>query len=241
MIDLKTIQNELYSLGNTEKIESAKRYFKTKKGQYAEADVFLGINLPQLRSLSLKFLDINLNQLQVMLFSKFHEERMLALLILVNRFQKSKSHTQKDEIFQFYTNWDNIMQVNNWDLVDTSCRIIIGVYLMNNPLQLDLLTRLALSDSIWLRRISIVSTFEFIQNDKFDTTYKISNLLLNDDEDMIQKAVGWMLKEIGKRDKNSEINFLFQHRGLIPPKIMRFATENFSTHEKDLLRKFSKI
>lgn len=241
MLDLKTIQTELYSLGKTEKIESTKRYFKTKKGQYAEADVFLGINLPQLRSPSLKFLDINLNQLQVMLFSKFHEERMLSLLILVSRFQKSQSHTEKDEIFRFYTNADNIMQVNNWDLVDTSCRIIIGVYLMNNPLNMDLLTRLALSDNIWLRRISIVSTYEFIRNNKFDTTYRISNLLLNDDEDMIQKAVGWMLKEIGKIDKSSEINFLIQHRGLIPPKIMRFATGNFSSHEKDSLRKFSRI
>lgn len=194
------MQTELYSLGNTEKIESTQRYFKTKKGQYAEADVFLGINLLHLRSLSLKFRDITLNQLQVMLFSKFHEERMLSLLILVSRFHKSQSHTEKGEIFRFYTDADNIMQVNNWDLVDTSCRIIIGVYLMNNPLHMDLLTRLALSDNIWLRRISIVSTYEFIRNDKFDTTYRISNLLLNDDEDMIQKAVDWMLKEIGKRE-----------------------------------------
>jgi len=239
LLDIKTIQTELYSLGNEEKIGSIKRYFKTEKGQYAKADVFLGISIPQLRNLSSRFQDTDLNHLQLMLFSKFHEERMLSLLILVRKFQKFKIHSERDEIFTFYTDSKNIIQVNNWDLVDTSCRNIIGAYLMDNPLHINLLTKLAQSSNIWLRRISIVSTYEFISKGKFDIAYRIAKLVLGDNEDMIQKAVGWMLREIGKRDKNSEINFLIMHRAVMPCKVMRYAIEIFSPYEKDTVRKFS--
>jgi len=233
---LRTIQTELYSLGNAEKVGSIKRYFKTEKGQYAEPDVFLGISVPQLRFLSAKYLDSILDQLQIMLSSKFHEERMLSLLILVKKFQKSKSQTERDEIFRFYIASKNIIQVNNWDLVDTSCSNIIGAYLMDNPLHLCLLTKFSRSSNIWVRRISIVSTFEFIRRGKFDVAFEIVKLLLGDNEDMIQKAVGWMLREIGKRDKDLEIKFLIQHQAVMPHKVMRYATENFNAFEKDSLR-----
>lgn len=235
MFDIKTIQTELYSLGDVKKVESIKRYFKTEKGQYAETDVFLGISIPQLRFLSSKFMDTDLDELQTMLSSKFHEERMLSLLILVRKFQKSKSHREKDEIFRFYIASQNIIQVNNWDLVDTSCRNIIGAYLVDNPIHICLLTKLASSSNIWVRRISIVSTYEFIRRGKFDITFELVKLLLDDKEEMIQKAVGWMLREIGKRDKDLEIKFLMQHKAVIPRKVMRYATENFDAIEMDSL------
>lgn len=182
-------------------------------------------------------MNASLEQLQIMLFSKFHEERMLSLLILVRKFQKSKSHIEKDIIFKFYADERNILQVNNWDLVDVSCRNIVGTYLMDNPLHINILTKLAQSKNMWMRRISIVSTYEFIRKGEFDFAYKIVKLLLRDNEDIIQKAVGWMLREIGKRDKNSEINFLVLCRTDIPPKVMRYAIENFNFDEKALLRK----
>lgn len=241
LFDINTIQTELYSLSNKEKIDTVKRFFKTEKGQYAETDVFLGINIPMLRKLSFKFLNASLDQLQIMLFSNFHEERMLSLLILVRKFQKSTNHRERDEIFRFYTDARNILQVNNWDLVDSSCRSIIGAYLMDNPLQITLLSKLAQSSNIWLRRISIVSTFEFIRKGYFDFTYKIISLLLYDEEDMVQKAIGWMLREIGKRDIKSEINYLILNRTVIPPKVLNYAMENFDYSERVLVKKSSGI
>lgn len=160
---------------------------------------------------------------------------MLSLLILVRKFQKSKSHSEKDDVFRFYIASKNIIHINNWYLVDTSCRNIIGAYLVDNPVHICLLTKLASSSNIWMRRISIVSTFEFIRRGKFDITFELVKLLLDDKEEMIQKAVGWMLREIGKRNKDLEIKFLMQHKTVIPRKVMRYATENFDAREMDSL------
>ncbi|MBE0538657.1 MAG: DNA alkylation repair protein, partial [Ignavibacterium sp.] len=197
-------------------------FFKTGKGEYGEGDVFAGLNVPTQRKLARDFRDLSFSDLKILLNSTVHEERLISLLILVDRYEKGEMQ-EKKVIFSFYLK--NRKGINNWDLVDLSAPKIIGKHLLNK--NKSLLFKFAVSKNLWDRRIAVLSTYEFIRNNDFTTTLKIAQLLLEDEHDLIHKAVGWMLREIGKRDLETEENFLKLRYKKIPRTMLRYAIEKF--------------
>jgi len=228
----KIIHNDLMLLANKEIAEHSQRFFKTGKGEYGESDIFLGIRVPVLRKLVNKYRGISLEEVSKLLHSKFHEERLLAVLMLVQLF-KTGGDEEQNQIYCLYL--ENTKFINNWDLVDISAGNIVGAYLYEKdrvPLY-----RLVKSQNLWERRISIISTFHFIRNYDFDDTLKIAEILLNDKEDLIHKAVGWMLREVGKRELEIEEEFLQEHYMKMPRTMLRYAIEKFpETRRKMYLR-----
>ena len=219
---VKDIKKRLRDLGDKKKAEVLQKFFKTGPGEYGEGDVFLGIVVPQLRKLAKEYQDITLKDVELLLKSSIHDERLLSLFILVLKFSKG-DREEKKRIYELYLK--NIQYVNNWDLVDGSAQYIVGAYLMDKgkkPLYL-----LAKSKSLWPRRIAIMSTFHFIKHNLFEETLKISELLLSDREDLIHKAVGWMLREVGKRHMATEEAFLKEHYKNMPRTMLRYAIERF--------------
>ncbi len=225
---LNNLKKELAGFGNPEKARILSGFFKTGKGQYGYGDVFLGVKVPETRSVAKKFNELNLKDLKKLLSSKIHEERLCALLILVDIFKQSDSKNKKI-IVDFYLK--NIRKVNNWDLVDLSADKILGNYLIDKDK--SVLYKLVKSQNIWERRISVISTFAFIKNNKFDDTIKISEILLNDKHDLIQKAVGWMLREMGKRDEKVLIKFLDKHYRTMPRTMLRYVVERLDEKKKE--------
>jgi 3-methyladenine DNA glycosylase AlkD len=221
-VSAKEITERLHKLGNKKRAENSARYFKTAPGEYGEGDIFLGIRVPELRKLAKEYRDIPWSEAEKLLRSPIHEERLLALLIFVLLFSKGNPSTQK-EIYTLYLN--NTKFINNWDLVDTSAQHIVGIFLMDKSKKP--LYRLAKSTNIWERRIAIMSTFYFIRQNVFSETLRIAQMLLCDKEDLIHKAVGWMLREIGKRDLQIEENFLKPHYNKMPRTMLRYAIEKF--------------
>ncbi len=203
------------------------RFFKTGKGEYGEGDKFIGATMPSLRQLAKDFILLKLRHIENLLHSKVHEERMLALLILMFQFNLAKKHNdtnQQKHIYNYYLS--QVDHINNWDLVDVTCRDIIGGFLLNKPKkQKDILIRLSKSDHLWEKRIAIVCTWQFIREYQFDYTLRISKILLNDEHDLIHKAVGWMLREIGKKDLQTLMQFLQQHYKKMPRTMLRYAIE----------------
>ena len=197
------------------------RFFKTAKGEYAEGDIFAGIKVPVSRKIAKQFKDLSLNDLSKIIKSKIHEERLIALFILVDKMKKP-DEKEKEKIYKFYLK--NLKYVNNWDLVDLSAEKIIGDYLFDK--KKELLFKLA-KGNLWERRISVMSTFNFIKKKDYSTTLKICKLLLNDKEDLIHKATGWMLREIGNRDLKREEGFLKLHYRNMPRTMLRYAIEKF--------------
>ena len=224
---LAQIIRNLAQLKNPDRAKNLSWFFKTGKGQYGEGDIFLGISVPEQRKVAKKHVDLSLNDLQELLNSKVHEHRFTALLILVSKYRKAEE-SLKEEIFYFILK--NTENINNWDLVDLSAPRIIGDYLLNK--ERSILYKLAKSKSVWERRISILSTFKFIDNDDFKDALKISELLLHDEHDLIHKAVGWALREIGKRDQNLEERFLNKHYLYMPRTMLRYAIEKFDEKKK---------
>ena len=229
---MQTLHQSLISLKSPEKATFLQRFFKTGKGEYAEGDIFLGLAVPQIRSTIKTFYNLSLNEIESSLHSKFHEERLSALLILVHRYEKNPKN--RKEIFDFYL--DNRKAVNNWDLVDLSSHKIIGHFLFNfredYPVYKVLLANLTKSTNLWERRIAIVSTYYFIRNNQFDETLHISELLLKDKHDLIHKAVGWMLREVGKKDVGVLKSFLKKHNHEMPRTMLRYAIERFPEEER---------
>jgi 3-methyladenine DNA glycosylase AlkD len=207
----------------------SQRFFKTGRGEYGEGDKFLGIRVPVIRKQVKKYSSATVEDAKALLRSEFHEERLFALLFLVALYSKSAERKQKD-IFKCYLN--HTQYVNNWDLVDSSAPYIVGPYLINKDK--SVLYKLSISKSIWERRIAIMSTAYFIQKGKFDDTLTLSEQLLNDKEDLIHKAVGWMLREIGKREVSVEKAFLDRFSHIMPRTMLRYAIEKFP--EKERLR-----
>ena len=224
---LNEIKSDLSQLGNPEKARILSRFFKTAKGQYGEGDIFLGIPVPEQRKVAKKYSNLPLNDLQELLSSEVHEHRLTALLILVNKYNKADS-ASKTIIFNFYMK--NTTNINNWDLVDLSAPKIVGDYLLNKDR--SVLFKLARSDNLWERRIAVLSTFTFIKNNDFKDTLKISKVLLLDDHDLIHKAVGWMLREIGKRDQEIEERFLKKHYTQMPRTMLRYAIEKLNERKR---------
>ncbi len=222
-----SIQNELRRLGNNEIAEHSQRFFKTGKGEYGDGDKFLGIRVPILRKFAKKYNGTSVEDVSKLLKSQFHEERLLAIIMLVGLFKRAKEKDQKS-IYDFYL--DNTQFINNWDLVDCSAEHIVGVFLY--VIDKEPLYTLADSNNLWERRISIISTLYFIKQNKFADSLKISEILLHDEEDLIHKAVGWMLREIGKRDIEVEEGFLKKHYKNMPRTMLRYAIEKFSEEKR---------
>lgn len=221
-MNLETIRDEMDLLKNPAKKEVLQRFFKTAPGEYAEGDIFIGITVPQLRTLAQRFLSIDTTILHVLLCSQIHEERFLALLILVYRYNKADK-SEREWIFSFYC--EHLHSVNNWDLVDTSADKIIGHYIYDK--KSDLLFDLISSSNLWYRRIAIVASFYFIKQNRFDETLALSEHVLDDPEPLIHKATGWMLREVGKRDLSVEQTFLRKHYRTMPRTMLRYAIERF--------------
>ncbi len=220
---LNSLEKDLQAAANKEKAVLLQRFFKTGKDEYGEGDVFLGIMVPEQRKLVLKYKDLPVKDIQKLLESGIHEYRLTGILILVNQYKRANDKKKK-EIFDFYLK--NAKYVNNWDLVDLSAPNIIGSYLLDKNRKI--LYKLAKSSDLWERRISIISTFAFIRNNDFKDSLKISEILLKDEHDLIHKAVGWMLREVGKRSLSTEEEFLKKHYKKMPRTMLRYAIEKFS-------------
>lgn len=215
---LNSLVSELKSLTNPPKAKDLSWFFKTNPGQYGEGDKFLGIVVPLQRKLVNLYWDtITLSDIQALLDSPYHEFRLTGLLILVKQYPKNKK-----SIFDFYL--QNTSRVNNWDLVDLSCRDIVGAYCYENN-NYSILTKLSKSKDLWEKRISIVSTAFYIKNNHFSPTLEISQALLSDPHDLIHKAVGWMLREVGKKDQKTLLNFLDQFYSQMSRTTLRYAIE----------------
>lgn len=218
------ILKEILTYRNKEKGALLNRFFKTGKGQYGEGDIFLGITVPLSRSIAKKYIDIDLKDVHGLLKNKYHEVRLIALLILVQKFKSAKKESEKEKIYNFYLN--NTKYINNWDLVDLSSSYIVGGYLVDKDRKV--LLKLAKSNNLWERRISIISTFSFIFNNESEWTFKITKILMEDKHDLIQKACGWMLREVGKRVSEKELrNFLDKHTKEMPRTMLRYSIERF--------------
>lgn len=225
--NLKKMTEELQKLQDPEKARILSGFFKTGKGQYGECDVFLGIKVPQQRKIAREFSGIPLDDVGELLKSNFHEFRLTSLLILVIKYKKENPDGRK-EIVDFYLN--NLENINNWDLVDSSAPYILGDFLMDKDR--SILYKLAKSNNLWERRIAILSTFAFIKNNQFDDALNISEILVADEHDLIHKAVGWMLREIGKRDVRIEEVFLQKYCRKMPRTMLRYAIEKFSRDKR---------
>jgi len=220
MLTFLDFKKELKNKADPKRAKITQRFFKTGPGEYGEGDVFLGIVVPEVRKLVKKYSNLKIKEIIKLLHSKIHEERLTALLIMVKKFPIEEN---KEKIYNLYLK--NTKYINNWDLVDLSADKIVGDYLLNKPK--SILYKLARSKSIWERRISIIATFNFIKNNKFTETLKISKILLNDEHNLIHKAVGWMLREVGKRDLKTEERFLKKYYPKMPRTMLRYALEKF--------------
>lgn len=221
------IQKELQRYASPAKAKILQGFFKTGPREYGEGDVFIGVQVPAIRQVANEFQDLPLVKIVRLLKSKIHEERLTALLILVIRFAKG-NEAERARVFKLYL--QHTRHINNWDLVDLSAAKIVGAFRADRPK--DVLYRLAHSNSLWERRIAIVSTFHFIRQNKFADTLKIAEILLYDKEDLIHKAAGWMLREVGKRDQACEERFLAKHYKRMPRTMLRYAIERFSESKR---------
>ena len=228
----KEVINALKLVATEERRKVNEWFFKTGKGEYGYGDIFLGVTVPNIRRIAKKFSqEISLQELVELIRNPIHEVRLCALIILVNKYKKEDS----EKIYQYYLK--HLNSVNNWDLVDTSAPYIVGDYLYKNPKKSKILLEFSQSENLWIRRISIVSTLTFIKNNEFNQTLKIANLLIYDDHDLIHKAVGWMLREIYKRDESLIKQFLRQNYAQIPRTTLRYAIERMDKEERLLYLK----
>jgi len=226
---MKQFQNDLRKYSDKDKAKILQGFFKTGKGEYGEGDVFLGVSVPQIRTIARGASGrLSFGELQSLINSKIHEERLGALLILVDMYNKGDG-LEKERVFKFYKT--NTSRINNWDLVDLSAPNIVGDYLLKQE-DRSLLYSLADSDNLWERRIAIVSTFAFIRAGQFDDTLKIANILMGDEHDLIHKAVGWMLREVGKRNIIVLEKFLKDNYNELPRTTLRYAIEWFGESER---------
>jgi len=226
------IVKELKFQKNPEQAKILSGFFKTGKGQYGEGDIFWGIRVPVQREIAKKFKEASLSDIQELLNSKIHEHRMTGMFILVEKYKKAEN---KREIYDFYLK--NTKNINNWDLVDLTAPNIVGSFLLENKKDRKILYSLVKSKNLWERRISILSTFTLLRNKEYEDTLKIAEILLKDEHDLIHKAVGWMLRELGKRDKKVEIEFLEKYYKTMPRTMLRYAIEKFDGKEKIIFMK----
>lgn len=228
MSQLSALKNDLRSYLDPAKAEFLPRFFKTGTGQYAEGDKFLGVVVPNSRKVAAKYIELPLQDVLILLSSEWHEERLIALFIMVLQFKKGGPKEQ-ERIFNAYLR--NTQYINNWDLVDSSAHHIIGEHLIDKPK--DILYKFANSNDLWKKRIAIIATYAFIKQKDATETFKIAEILLNDSHDLIHKAVGWMLREVGKNcGQEVEESFLQKHYKQMPRTALRYAIERMSDSKK---------
>ena len=229
---INIIIDELQLLSTDEKRNILPRFFKTDKGEYGEGDKFLGVSVPDVRKVAKNHKNATINELTEMMQSEWHEVRLCSLLIMVEQFKKTDDEVRK-RIVDFYLTVTN--RINNWDLVDLSCPAIIGEYLLNRSH--DLLYRLAESSLLWENRIAIVSTIIFIRHGQLDDTFNLSTKMMNHPHDLMHKAIGWMLREAGKRDESRLYNYVKTYRLEMPRIMLRYAIEKFDRNVRAELMK----
>ncbi|HEY1064019.1 MAG TPA: DNA alkylation repair protein [Candidatus Saccharimonadales bacterium] len=226
MSTAQAAKTALRQAANPEKAVFFPRFFKAGPGEYAEGDQFLGVTVPHVRLVAKRYADLSLTEIELLLTSKWHEERLLALIILVQQTKKANESTRQ-QIFEFYL--AHTAYINNWDLVDTSAGYVVGVWLDGRPEKMSVLKHLAQSESLWERRIAMIATFAYIKQGRADEALIIAEILLYDKHDLIQKAVGWMLREIGKRvDGVLLTEFLDMYAATMPRTSLRYAIEHFT-------------
>ena len=230
MISLHAIA-ELKAFGKKGRVSDLARFYKTAPGEYGEGDVFLGGTVPQTRSVAKNYQKLDLKEVEKLFASPFHEARLCAAIILNLQFKSAKSSPERKKIFDFYLKQVRAERVNNWDIVDVSAPWM-GVYLTEVDDPMPLLIKLSTSKSLWQRRVSIILTFALIRAGDLEPTIIISKRLLNDQEDLIHKAVGWMLRELGKRDVMLLRGFLCEHAHQMPRTMLRYSIEKFSESER---------
>lgn len=226
------IQKKLAKLGDPRTAIASQRFFKTGPGEYGEGDLFRGIRVPVLRRLSREYQAITLPEAEQLLKSPFHEDRLLALLLWVRLYSQG-DRLVRGKIYSLYLK--NARFINNWDLVDSSAEHVVGAFLWDK--ERGRLYQLAKSRDLWERRIAIMATFHFIKRGEFDETLKLAQKLLSDGEDLIHKAVGWMLREVGKRDQEAEERFLKENYRRMPRVTLRYAIERFPKEKRQMYLK----
>ena len=224
---LKSLTKDIKKLADPKRATSSQWFFKTGKGQYGYGDQFVGLNSATQRLLAKKYSHLGFREIETLLKSKIHEERQIGFLILVIQFNRGEQ-SQKTRIYKFYL--DHIDRVNNWDLVDLSADKILGAYLLGKPT--GILNKLARSQNLWERRVAIIATYHFIKQNQFAKTLEIAEILLQDKHDLIHKAVGWMLREVGNRSLPTEIKFLKKHYKIMPRTMLRYAIEKFPEKQR---------
>jgi 3-methyladenine DNA glycosylase AlkD len=224
MSELSQLKKDLRSSANPKGGEGAARFFKTGKGEYGEGDIFIGVTVPQARNISKRYATLDIADIEKLLTSKIHEERSIALYILVNQFKTAKENDKK-KIYNFYL--AHTKYINNWDLVDASAHYIVGAYLIDKDRKI--LEKLAKSKNLWEKRIAIVATFAFIYNGEYEWTFRIAKIVMGDQHDLIHKASGWMLREVGKRASEEKLcEFLDVYAPHMPRTTLRYAIERFA-------------
>ncbi len=223
-------QDALRKVARPDRVESTKQFFKAYPGGYSEGDFFLSCSVPATRLVAKGFYNMSLPELSKLVSSKWHDDRLLALIILVRQYQRG-DEAKRAAVYEFYMH--HIAHVNNWDLVDSSAGYIVGPQLEGRADKLDVLRRLAVSDILWERRIAMLATFDYIRKGRADDALVVIGLLLHDQHDLIQKAVGWMLREIGKRvDRKVLVGFLDQHAHDMPRTTLRYSIEHLAPEQR---------
>ena len=231
------VLSELQSIGSLEKAVHLSRFFKTGPGQYGEGDRFLGVMVPYSRAIAKANKAMPLEEVQLLLESPWHEARLCALLILVYRFKERKiTEEEREQIYSFYIK--NARRCNNWDLVDLSCRDIVGEYLVDKDR--SILYRLADSENLWEQRIAVVATWAFIRRSDFNDTLALAERLMAHKHDLMHKAVGWMLREVGKKDRETLTNFLEKNATQLPRTTLRYAIEHYPESQRQYFLKMKK-
>ena len=221
-MSLRAVRAELRTLGNQKKADFLRGYFLPPKPGYRRNDRFRGVRVPVTRKLALQYRDLPLREVISLLASTYHEDRLLALIILTDQFKRGDKATQR-QIYDLYLN--HRRHINNWDLVDASAHLILGPYL--NDRSRGPLMKLSRSASLWDRRMAVIASYHFIKQGDFASTLALAKILLHDEEDLVQKAVGWMLREIGNRDRATEEEFLQAFYKVMPRTMLRYAIEKF--------------
>ena len=216
-------REEIRALANKEIAQHSLRFFKTDKGEYGHGDLFLGVRAPKIRLIAKKHIDISITDMKTLIQSKYHEERFLGLIILVNKYAKTKDKKNRNQLYKIYVS--SFKHINNWNLVDVTCPHVTGKHLIDKDR--TILYKWAKSEDLWTKRIAMVSTFSFIRKNDLEDTFKIAEILLHDEHDLIHKAVGWMLREAGKRDIKKEETFLKKYYKTMPRTMLRYSIEKF--------------
>ena len=225
------VQKEIQALANRGRAHDLQKFFQTAPGQYGEGDVFLGLTVPQVRSIAREYKGISLREIEVLIQSKFHEVRLCGLVILTLQYKATKERKEKKKLFDLYMKAMSAGYINNWDLVDVTAPII-GEFLIETEDPYILLNKLAKSKSLWQRRVSIVFTFAFIRSGDIEPTFLMAEQLLGDKHDLIHKAVGWALREAGKLNGKELRSFLSKHSHEMPRTMLRYSIEKFSERER---------